>query len=79
MEYYKTRMGNKEKDKVALAVCGLQTSTRNRSIISIEMEHLLIVCIESRIFIKTKALKLFKRFQSSWNQLPHFTYKYNFK
>lgn len=36
-EYYKTLKGNKGKVKVATAFCGLQTSTRNRSVPVIEI------------------------------------------
>uniref|UniRef100_A0A5F8GLC9 Tigger transposable element-derived protein 1-like n=1 Tax=Monodelphis domestica TaxID=13616 RepID=A0A5F8GLC9_MONDO len=68
----------KEKGKVASTFCGLQTTTRNRSVTMIEMERLLAVWIDdcnkkciplSRAAIQTKASSLFKAVKENGNEV----------
>ncbi|XP_051842461.1 uncharacterized protein LOC127554692 [Antechinus flavipes] len=68
----------KKKGKVASTFCGLQTTTRNRSITMIEMERLLAVWIEdcnkkciplTRAAIQTKASSLFKAVKENGNEM----------
>jgi hypothetical protein len=68
----------KEKGKIASASCGLQTTTRNRSVTMRETERLLTVWIEdcnqkriplSRVAIRTRALNVFKRVKERNNEV----------
>ncbi|XP_036597382.1 tigger transposable element-derived protein 1-like [Trichosurus vulpecula] len=68
----------KKKGKVASTFCGLQTTTRNRSVTMIEMERLLAVWIDdcnkkciplSRAAIQTKASSLFKAVKENGNEV----------